>query len=293
MTDQISVTELRMVKDSIDKIALAIQEKSSQAIVTGTFSLASINPVTAGALVGRGSSAGNGAAQEITLGSGLSLSGTTLSATGGGSGTVTSVGGSGGTTGLTVSGGPITGSGTLTLGGTLAIGSGGTGQATAQAAMDALAGAVTSAQFLRGNGTHVVMGAIQASDVPTLNQSTTGSSASCTGAAASATYAKQIPQQSKTADYTLVATDTGQHVSTTRATHTNGITVPNSVFSVGDAVTIFNNSALVLTITSGSGVTLYLAGTATTGNRSLAQRGICTVVCVAAGVFVISGAGLT
>ena len=46
---------------------------------------------------------------------------------GSGVGTVTSVDGSGGTTGLTFSGGPITGSGTLTLGGTLAVANGGTG----------------------------------------------------------------------------------------------------------------------------------------------------------------------
>ena len=42
-------------------------------------------------------------------------------------GTVTSVGVSGGTTGLTTSGGPITGSGTITLAGTLAVANGGTG----------------------------------------------------------------------------------------------------------------------------------------------------------------------
>jgi len=44
-----------------------------------------------------------------------------------GSGTVTSVQGSGGTTGLTLTGGPITGAGTLTLGGTLGLANGGTG----------------------------------------------------------------------------------------------------------------------------------------------------------------------
>jgi len=44
-----------------------------------------------------------------------------------GTGTVTSVSGSGGTTGMTLSGGPITGVGTLTMGGTLAIAHGGTG----------------------------------------------------------------------------------------------------------------------------------------------------------------------
>jgi hypothetical protein len=48
----------------------------------------------------------------------------------GGVGTVTSVDASGGTTGLTFSGGPVTGSGTLTLAGTLAIANGGSGATT-------------------------------------------------------------------------------------------------------------------------------------------------------------------
>jgi hypothetical protein len=71
--------------------------------------------------------------------------------------------------------------------GTVAIANGGTGQVTQQAALDAVAGAVTSGLVLRGNGTHVVLAAIQAGDVPTLNQNTSGSSASCTGNAATAT----------------------------------------------------------------------------------------------------------
>ena len=45
-------------------------------------------------------------------------------------GSVTSVGVSGGTTGLTTSGGPITGSGTITFAGTLAVANGGTGVTT-------------------------------------------------------------------------------------------------------------------------------------------------------------------
>jgi hypothetical protein len=64
--------------------------------------------------------------------------------------------------------------------GTVAIANGGTGATTQQAAINALAGAVTSAQFLRGNGTNVLMSAIQVSDVPTLNQNTTGSAATLT-----------------------------------------------------------------------------------------------------------------
>jgi len=115
----------------------------------------------------------------------LSTDGTNTSwAAVGGSGTVTSVDVSGGTTGLTTSGGPVTASGTITLAGTLAIANGGTGETTRQAAIDALAGAVTSGQYLRGNGTDVVMSAIQAADVPTLNQNTTGTAANVTGTVA-------------------------------------------------------------------------------------------------------------
>jgi hypothetical protein len=64
--------------------------------------------------------------------------------------------------------------------GTLPVANGGTGQTTAQTAINALAGATTSGQYLRGNGTNVVMSAIQAGDVPTLNQSTTGNAATAT-----------------------------------------------------------------------------------------------------------------
>lgn len=70
------------------------------------------------------------------------------------------------------------------LSSTLAIASGGTGQTTQQAAMNALAGSTTSAQFLRGDGTNVTMSAIQAGDIPTLNQNTTGYAAGLAGGAA-------------------------------------------------------------------------------------------------------------
>lgn len=104
-------------------------------------------------------------------------------------GTVTSVSGTGTVNGITLSG-TVTSTGNLTLGGTLSnvsltsqvtgtlpVANGGTGNTTAQGAMNTFAGAVTSGQYLRGNGTNVVMSAIQASDVPTLNQNTTGTAA--------------------------------------------------------------------------------------------------------------------
>jgi hypothetical protein len=68
--------------------------------------------------------------------------------------------------------------------GTVAIANGGSGATTAQAAMNAFAGAVTSGSYLRGNGTNVLMSAIQAADVPTLNQNTTGTASNVTGTVA-------------------------------------------------------------------------------------------------------------
>lgn len=109
------------------------------------------------------------------------------------------------------------------------------------------------------------------------------------GASDSAGSFRTIPQNSKTAAYTLIASDTGKHISIT----TGGVTVPASVFSAGDVVTIYNNSGSDQTITQGSSTTLRHAGTADTGNRTLAQYGLATVLCVASDTFVISGAGLS
>ena len=100
---------------------------------------------------------------------------------------------------------------------------------------------------------------------------------------------RDIVNSDKTAAYVLVAADNGKMINIT----TGGVTINGSIFSAGNNITIYNNSGSSQTITQGTSVTMYLAGSATTGNRTLAQRGICTVVCVAANTFVISGAGLT
>ena len=100
---------------------------------------------------------------------------------------------------------------------------------------------------------------------------------------------REVPTNTQTTGYTLVATDSGKYINIT----TGGVTVPASIFSSGQSVTIYNNSASNQTITQGTSVTMYLVGTATTGNRTLAQRGLCTVFCVASNTFVITGGGLT
>ena len=97
---------------------------------------------------------------------------------------------------------------------------------------------------------------------------------------------RRIIYQNKTSGYTLVAADAGKaiHIST------GGVTINNSIFSAGDAVTIINNSGSSQTITQGSGVTLYDTGDdGSTGNKTLKARGMATVWFSSASVGYISG----
>lgn len=98
---------------------------------------------------------------------------------------------------------------------------------------------------------------------------------------------RDIPQVIQTTSYTLTAADAGDHIFTTA-----GVTVPSGVFTVGQAVTIYNNTTGTITITQGTNVTLRQAGASGTGNRTLAQRGLATVLCVSGSAgteFVIAG----
>ena len=92
----------------------------------------------------------------------------------------------------------------------------------------------------------------------------------------------------KTSQYTLVAGDDQKLITTN-----SRIDVNQSIFSTADAITIYNTSVSNIEIHGGPNVTLRLAGTSTTGTRTLASRGLSTVVCVASNEFVVSGAGLS
>lgn len=89
--------------------------------------------------------------------------------------------------------------------------------------------------------------------------------------------------------YTMLATDVGR----CKSLSTGGATIPKDVFSAGDAFVLYNNSASSQTITQGTDVTLRLAGSSTTGNRTLALRGLASVYCVASNEFVIAGMGVS
>ena len=118
----------------------------------------------------------------------------------------------------------------------------------------------------------------------------TGTTGTFTGAVTdSKGDVRSIPANSQSGAYVAVAADAGKAIYIS----TGGVTINDSVFSAGDAVTIINNSGSNQTITQGSGVTLYNAADATTGNRTLAGRGMSTIWFVSASAAYISGAGLS
>ena len=74
---------------------------------------------------------------------------------------------------------------------------------------------------------------------------------------------------------------------------TGGITVNQSVFAAGDAVSIINHSGSDQTITQGSSFSLHNTADASLGNRTLAGRGMATIWFSSHNEAYISGAGLS
>jgi hypothetical protein len=180
-----------------------------------------------------------------------------------------------------------------------------------QASFSASAGydgwAFTSVIASMGGSTVIDDTSTNATRYPTLSDVTTGSLTNPIVSSSKLTYnpstgtltstivsdsggnLRKLINLAKTSSYTLAIGDIGDLVNIT----TGGVTVPSGTFSAGDAITIYNNSSSSQTIIQATSVTMYIAGTSTTGNRTLAGRGLCTVLCVASNEFVISGAGLS
>jgi hypothetical protein len=98
---------------------------------------------------------------------------------------------------------------------------------------------------------------------------------------------KGLPQNSQVSAYTLALSDMGKHISIT----TGGVVIPANAsvaFPIGATIVVFNNSGSSQTISITTD-TLRLAGTATTGSRTLAQYGLATLVKVTSTVWVATG----
>ena len=106
---------------------------------------------------------------------------------------------------------------------------------------------------------------------------------------------RDIPQVSFTSNATITTSDAGKHYYSTLST-SNVLTIANNTsqsFQVGAAITIVNQGTGNITVAQGSGVTLYVAGNATSGNRTVTTFGMATIIKVATNTWFINGTGVS
>jgi hypothetical protein len=110
-------------------------------------------------------------------------------------------------------------------------------------------------------------------------------------------YYLEIPQNIKSVAYTTVLADSGRHILHPSADTTARIFTidsnANVPYPIGTAITFINqNAAGVVTIAITTD-TMRLAGSGSTGSRSLAANGIATALKITATEWIISGSGLS
>jgi hypothetical protein len=263
--------------------ALSAAVAATDYVAPGAYTTSGLTMATA-RLLGR-TTASTGAAEEITVGTGLTLATGSIvnaapdqvvSLTGAGTtsisgtypsftitsndafvGTVTSVSGTGTVSGLTLTG-TVTTSGNLTLGGTLAVVPSDFASQTANTFLAAPNGAPGAPTFR----------AIVAADVPTLNQNTTGTASNVTGTVAVVNGG--TGQTTYTDGQILIGNSTGNTLTKTTLTAGTNVSITNG----SGAITINATDAFVGTVTSvgGTGTVngITLTGTVTSsGNLTL------------------------
>lgn len=123
--------------------------------------------------------------------------------------------------------------------------------------------------------------------------STAATSLQGTGTDINSAGFRTVPQNIQSTNYTTVASDSGKHVFTATGTITLTIASNAAVpYPIGTAITFVNTNASSVTIAINSD-TLTLAGSTTTGSRTLAQNGLATALKIGATSWLISGSGLT
>jgi hypothetical protein len=98
---------------------------------------------------------------------------------------------------------------------------------------------------------------------------------------------RTVPANTQASTYTLVASDHGKVIIAS-----DTITVPSGIFSTGQTISIYNNTASDISINRSS-VTMYWVTDGTDADRTLATRGVATILCVGTNTFVITGGLLT
>jgi hypothetical protein len=168
------------------------------------------------------------------------------------------------------------------------------GPASSVDAEIALFDSTTGKLLKRATGTgyaKVTSGVLSADSASTVTADLQG-----TGLDVDAAGFRGIPQNAQTGNYTLVAADAGKHIyhaSGAGAGDTYTIPANGSVaYEIGTSITFVNldSNAVSIAITTD---TMNLAGTGTTGTRTLAQYGVATALKLTSTTWIISGTGLT
>ena len=153
--------------------------------------------------------------------------------------------------------------------------------------------------MLYGNGTAISAATAGTNFVApggALGTPSSGTLSSCTVDGTDAVGFRNIPINSQSAAYTAVLADSGKcifHPSTDANARTFTIPANSSVaYPIGTAISFVNMTSQVVSIAITTD-TMYLAGTGTTGTRSLAQYGTATALKMTSTTWIISGAGLT
>lgn len=120
-----------------------------------------------------------------------------------------------------------------------------------------------------------------------LGTPSSGTLSNCTVDGTNSVGYRNVPAVgTKTSSYVLATGDVGKYVQIGAG---GSITIPNSVFSEGDVVSLFNNTSSNATITCNI-TTAYISGEDTDKNSVLlATRGIATVLFISSTLCVISG----
>jgi hypothetical protein len=104
---------------------------------------------------------------------------------------------------------------------------------------------------------------------------------------------RDIPQV-VASNTTIAATDAGKHYYSTTAGNLT-LTIPNNAttsFQTGTAISIVVQAAGNVLVNAASGVTLYMAGSSSAGNRAVGSYGMATLMKVATDTWFINGTGV-
>lgn len=162
--------------------------------------------------------------------------------------------------------------------GTLPVANGGTG-------------ATTLTGLVKGNGSSAFSAAVAGTDFLSPNGAlgtpSSGNLSSCTVDGTNQIGYRNVPPVgTKTTSYTLASGDVGKYVQVGSG---GSVTIPNSTFSEGDVISVFNNTTSNITLTCAIS-TAYIAGFNTAvASISVATRGLATILFTGSTSCVVSG----